>query len=75
MSDYQKEPSAWQWSRGADVLVLILLLALLIVAGALAQAGMKVLALLIFGVVGSIFVALIIHAATAGRRFGKPPRR
>ena len=75
MPEHPKEPSAWQWSRGADVLMLVLLLVLLTLAGGLAQAGMAVLALLLLGVAGSIFVALIIHAATAGRRFGKPPRR
>ena len=65
-------PSAWHWSRGADLLALLLLFGLLGVAGAAAAAGVTALAWLSIAAAALLVVALVVHAATAGRRFGRP---
>ncbi len=70
--DHEPRPSAWQWSRGADILALLLLFALLGIAGAASAAGVTALAWLSIAAAAFLVVALVIHAATAGRRFGGP---
>lgn len=60
------------WSRGADVLCLLLLLGLAIGGCSLIKSGMIKVGAGCLVVAALILVALIAHAATSGRRFGRP---
>lgn len=64
-------PSAWRWSRGADVACLVLMMGLIAGAADAARDGATLRLWLCLGAVALLFSGLVIHAATAGRRFGR----
>ncbi len=65
-------PSAWRWSRGADAgCLVILVLFVFLGLGAYVREDWGWLTL--YGIGTSVLIiALLVHAATAGRRFGRP---
>lgn len=67
----EKRPSVWRWSRGADLACLLLIMALGGIAAAASQAGIPLLMWGALAMLATLFLALIIHAVTGGRRFSK----
>ena len=65
----EPRPSAWRWSRGADIGCIFLLVAMGIGGSVAITSGMNWLGYCLLGGAAVLVLALIIHAATAGRRF------